>query len=199
MTREGGREGWREGRGRGDRRGSGAPICDLSNHQLKSTLMVPGPDAHQRCTSGLSALQHSGKSKFIRLSPRFFGVTHYFSPVKRGCSSQHEAAADLTRSRNDAIIEMNASEVSSWFPLRRRLSCSALQRKKGVRVRHVKMIRRETSSSSSSAQECVTLYQPQFLHLFTKFGHIIAPENRTLDFLNRQEKAKVAMVTLKCP
>lgn len=42
MTREGVREGQREGRGKGDRRDSGrAPICDFSNHQLKSTLMVP--------------------------------------------------------------------------------------------------------------------------------------------------------------
>ena len=43
MTREGGRGGQREGRGEGDRRDSGgeAPICELSNHQLKSTLMVP--------------------------------------------------------------------------------------------------------------------------------------------------------------
>lgn len=33
----------KKGRGKGDRTGKtrGVPICDLSNHQLKSTLMVP--------------------------------------------------------------------------------------------------------------------------------------------------------------
>ena len=54
MIREGG--GQREGRGErrqerllGGGRG-GAPICELSNHQLKTTLMVPVGEAENKST-----------------------------------------------------------------------------------------------------------------------------------------------------
>lgn len=36
----------------------------------------------------------------------------------------------------------------------------------------------------------LTCYQPPFLPVFTKYGPIVAPENHTLDFLNRQKKGR---------
>lgn len=99
---------------------------------------------------------------------------------------QQEEAADLTRrSGNDAIMEMNASKVSNWFPLRRRLFGPSAE--EGVRVRHVKMTRRETSSVGGGEGGG---HQPPFLPVFTKSGHITEPEKHTLDFLSRQEKGQ---------
>lgn len=123
-----------------------------------------------------------GKLKFTGFYPRFGGVTAVTGDT---VCSQHDKAADLLRSGSDAMMKMNASKVSNWFPLRRRLFGPSAE--EGVRVQHVEMTRRETSS----AREYVTCYQPPFLPVFTKSGHIIAPENNnTLGFLNRRERPK---------
>lgn len=96
------------------------------------------------CTSVLHLwLRHNPAlsiSKFTGLSPRF-GVTTFTSNT---VFFQHETAADL-RSGNDAIIEINALKVSKWCPLRCRLFGPSAE--EGVRVRHVKMRRRQTSSA----------------------------------------------------
>lgn len=62
---------------------------------------------------------------------------------------QREAAAQLIGSGNGVIAETGAAKVSHWFPLRRRVFVPSAE--EGLRVRHVKMTRRETSS----ARECV--------------------------------------------
>lgn len=48
MTRDGERRDRGKGGGEGTEETLGVPICDLSNHQLKSTLMVPvGEEANK--------------------------------------------------------------------------------------------------------------------------------------------------------
>lgn len=96
----------------------------------------------------------------------FFGVT---TSTRNTGWFQTQAAADLMRSRNDAMLEMSAFKVSKRFPLRRRVCGPSAEE----RLWHEVMARRE----ASSAREYVTRSQPSRLSLFTKSGPIIAQEN----------------------
>lgn len=95
----------REGE-RGEGETWGAPICDLSNHQLKSTLMAPEPDAQQRCTFGFSPTP-STNAKFIGLSPGM-GVEVWRVAT---LSSNAGSLQHLMGSGNDAITDRRLSKV----------------------------------------------------------------------------------------
>lgn len=114
------------GKGRGDRRdlegrgvggGGGVPICVLSNHQLRSTLMVPGPGAHTGDAPLAPARSGArSESKSVGLRFAFFRCRNFLTKRNAVCPQR-----DCTASESGAIVEMNASRVGgSWFPLRRR-------------------------------------------------------------------------------
>lgn len=130
-----------------------------------------------------SSPPHSAQNQSSPALLRVFRVTAVTSNT---VSFQQETTAD------DSVRSGNASKVSNWFPLRLRWCVpSAEEEEEGLlRVRHVKMTRRETSSAPGCV--CYMIFLP----VFTTSGHIVAPENHnTLGFLNRQ--ARVAMVTVR--
>lgn len=166
---------------------------------------IPGPDARRWCTSLASALSSSARRNqsslvFLRVFFFFFfglvgggGVVTTFT--SNAVVFQQEEAADLTRrSGNDAIMEMNASKVSNWFPLRRRLFGPSAE--EGVRVRHVKMTRRETSSVGGGEGGGISRrFCPCLQNLATSLSR---RNTRWISSIDRK-KAKVATVELKCP
>ncbi|KAK2902078.1 hypothetical protein Q8A73_011824 [Channa argus] len=81
------------------------------------------------------------KSKFTGFSLTFAVASFNSNAVLL----QREATVGLMRSGEDAITGMNATKISREFPLRRRLFGPSAE--EGVRVQHVKMTRRETSSA----------------------------------------------------
>ena len=162
--------------------------------------------------SGFSTLQQrSGEIKvhwsFSGFFFFFFGWWRWRRRRRRGGVTtfssnavvfQQEAAADLTRrSGNDAIMEMNASKSQQLisftspfvWPFGRGRGAGTACKDDAER----NIISRGGEEGGGGG------YQPPFLSVFTKSGHIAEPEKHTLDFLNRQKKAKVATVKLKCP
>lgn len=153
---------------------------------------IPGADARRRRTSGFTTHSCTQQIK----------VHRPFLPALLGWR--------VSSSTGDTGFPFSTKQPPTWRGLETHRKsatdflyhavCTGPSAEEGVWVRHVKMTRRETSS----AREFVCLffcvlfcfwgislfhmiaYQPPFLTVFTKSGYIIAPENRTLDFLNRQ-------------
>ena len=152
---------------------------------------IPGPDARRwsfpRRLQLTPAPSQSSAAALCSLCGSLL------SPAPWGglsCFLQLEAAADWTSCGNDAITDTNTSEVSRWFPSPGRVCVCGPSAGEGARVRHVKMTRGETSSAAECLVSLPAGFQPPFLDVSTKPGDILAPEKRTLGFLERQKRPK---------